>query len=333
MSQREKDIAALATRIAELENQSSNEFVEMGKVLISSGYTGGRIPEVAAALEKSSALNAKVSQRRGEIRQIVDRLDQLKMIGETLRANERKVKTSQSEIEGSHKEIGKVAFEAYKTKCQDKDRYRETFEEVLRIEEEIDKKQKEIEAVETEGKTKGFFSRVKDKANIYLIKAAIVKTEMGRSSALSAVGAKVLGADFASVVADDSLGRTLEAPLGLKKTIAELTASSESLRTQQATTQSDLVRIVGSDQNPQGKVKEWEREVSAAEQEVASMFRSLGEQCHTHGLHSEIDSNDLKTHAKTVDQLGSEIAASRGQIESLRAAIELDRSVAECDGL
>jgi chromosome segregation ATPase len=333
MKAREKEIFAIESQIASLESQIVSEFVEIGKTLISSGYSGGRSAEITAALERSSALSATVNQRKAEMKAVSERMEHLKTIADTLKANERKVKSVQSEIDSLHKEIGTAAFEAFKAKCKNKDKYREVFEDVLRVEEEVSKKQKEIEAVETEGKTKGFFGRVKDRANIYLIKAAIVKTEMGRGSALASVGSNILSSDFPSSVNDENLDKVLAVPLGHKRTIAEVTTSSESLRAQQATLQAEVSRLVGSDQNPVSKLKEWEKEVAAAEHEIASMFRSVGEQCYFQRLFDEIGSQELNTHASTIQRLQGDIASRRNQIDSIKAAIELDHAVAECEQL
>lgn len=333
MESREKEIAAIESQIAALESQISSQFVEIGKTLISSGYPGGRNAEMAVMLERSATLTATANQRRAAAKAVSERQEQLKTIADALKANERKIRLEQAEIDSLLKELGSTAFEAFKSKCETKDKYREVFEDILKIEEEVARKQKEIETVEAEGKTRGFFSRLKDRTNIYLIKAAIVKTEMGRGSALRSVGLKVLNSDFATSVNDENFTKVLTVALGHKKTIADLTISSESLRAQQATLQAEVLQMVGCDQNPAAKIKEWEKEAAAAEQELASMFRSVGERCFTQGLCDELDSQDLKSRVSTVLRLQEEIRIKRNQIDSIRAASELDQAVAECEQL
>ncbi|MBI3271803.1 MAG: hypothetical protein HYZ53_22620 [Planctomycetes bacterium] len=331
MDAREKEIHFLEAEILEAEKKGSAQLADIGRTVIALAPSAVTSDDLARNLEKARAIEARSTKAKEDVDRIRNRVDRLAQIRTALQENDKKIADAHREVEARHGEVGTAAYEAYKTRCTDKERFRDLFAEILAIDDKKQKLEEEITGLRAGGASQGFFTDIANKAKVEAKKIEQKMKDLGRKPALTACGRRVLDSEFGGAVQDGTLTDLLAAVNNHRKLAVALQEESTALRAEQKKLEEDL-RGLGAAEGHEKRVRDLETDAQAAQVELAALAAAVGQVVYEQKLHEALQSEHVASLAQAIQGLRKDIEERRQKIERLRAQIELDRVGTEMDG-
>jgi hypothetical protein len=322
MDARKKDIDHLEAEIRRLEHQITSESVEAGRRIATLDRSGLRQEELLKYLNSVDTLRRSMEEFRASIDRIRAFTRQIEVSRQVIEENGRRRDQLLRERQSKFVELGAGCFVIYR-KLPDPEPYRSYFEDVLKLDSEIEHRHQELRALEAEEKDRGFFDRLKLKARKVMLRGDISRLDREKTAAYDQAGSKIADTDFSRAL-EGPLRQLFEA-LQERKRSADLLGSESDRKLQEIENcRRELLRLEVDGQRPDDKVREIEKRIEGLTKELEVMFCWTGQLYLERDLRAEITDSNLAAKFEIVAGLRESIRKKRVQIDRLKAETEID---------
>lgn len=325
MDARKKEIEHLDSEISRLEQQITAECVEIGRRLASLPLPGARSPELLKYLNSVATLRASVQGFRGDIDRIHTLTRQIEARGQEIDHNNRRRSELLHERQGRFVELGVGGFQVFKTLPEhEREPYRPTFEELLRLDLESERRHEELRALEADEQARGgLFDKLKRNWHKLQLRGDISHLDKAKNAAYEQAGARIADSDFIRFLEGGPLRQLFEFAQERKRT-AELLAQENDLKVEEIEAYRQELKRFGTDGQTDGKIKELERRIEGIQKELDVMHCWTGQLYFERDLRAEVGDATLAAKFELVAGLGESIRKKRQQIHRLKAELEIE---------
>jgi archaellum component FlaC len=238
-------------------------------------WPSGLRPDLSRELETARKVISRIENSREKAEKLKEIVKEGGLIGEKLKENRRSYRAACDEIARRRREIGKLAYRAFLTRCANRDKFRPMFQDVLDLDDQIEDIQDEKDRINSEGRGKGFFGMVKAAGKSALKEASLIRKDRQRAAALSGVGEKVIESAFDEEVFDDELSGVLRQIRAKRRSLDELNESADVLHKEQSLI-SDEMNALGARDSAERAVERLDRRVKADLEEMERILAVAG---------------------------------------------------------
>ena len=318
MDARKKEIERLDAELRRLEHQITADCVDIGRRAAAAAPSAVNTEELAKYLNSAVTLQNSITGFHDDIdriRSLVQSLAALqKECDEAVRRRDQILRERQSRF----MELGAGAFALFR-KLPDGAAYRPLFEELSRLDQEVDERNKELQKLQDQEQSRGFFDKIKLKARKVMVRGEISRLDRAKGAAYEHAGAKIADSDFARH-ADGAL-RDLFGSIRDRKAAADGILDENAGRQAEMESQRlELQRLEAVDRSEE-RIRDLERRIESLGKELEVIH------CWTGQLFLERD--DLR-HEIRDETLSTKIDSVLGQREVIRQKRQaIDRLKAE----
>jgi hypothetical protein len=218
-------------------------------------------------------------------------------------------------------ELGAGAFSLYR-KLPDAAAYRPLFDDLLKLDREVDERNAELKLLQDQESSKGFFDKIKLKARKVMVRGDINRLDRTKTAAYEQAGAKVAESDF-SRHAEGSLRELFESIRDRKKAADEIDAQNEKRGAEIEAFRQELQQMEAADRVSE-RVRDLERRIEGLNKEIEVIHCWTGQLFLDRDLRSEFKDPELSSKVDAVIGLRTAIHQKRQAIDRLKAEGELE---------
>lgn len=324
MDARKKEIEHLDAEISRLEHQITAECIEIGRRLASLPLPQAQNPELLKYLNSVGGLRQSVQAHRGEIDRIRDLTRQIQARGQEIDDNSRRRAALMEERTHRFVELGVGSFQVYKKLTEtEREPYRATFEELMRLDSEIERRHDELKALEADEQGKGLFDKLRRNWHKLQLRGDISTLDKTKTSAYEHAGARIADTDFSRFLEGGALQQIFDFTQERKRA-AESLSQENDLKVEEIESYRQELKRLGTDGDLEGKVREIERRLEGIQKELDVMYCWTGQVYFEHDLRAEAGDSTLVAKYEIVGGLRESIHKKRQQIHRLKAELELE---------
>ena len=324
MDARKKEIEHLDSEIRRLEQQITQECVEMGRRVAAADGRAVRHEELLKYLASVATLRRSVESFRTDIEKIRATVRQIDARAQEIEQDSRRRDQLLRERRERFMELGAGSYALFR-RLPDREPWKPLFEEVLKLDDEAERRQADLRALEAEEQGKGFFEKLRLKARKVGLRGEISRLDREKAAAYESAGEKASGTEFGRL-AEGALRQLFDALEERRKAAETLSRENDRRVEEIEACRADLKRIEGDGQ-PEEKVREIERRIEGLQKELDVMHCWIGQLFLERDLRREIDDPNLAAKYEIVAGLRESIRKKRHQIDRLRAEIEIEEIV------
>lgn len=321
MDARRKEIDRLQKEIQDLEEQLKSECVDIGARLqridirnLHDQILQKYLRNMEALVKTREDLNAQIDRIHRLTRRIQQKRREIEEGKERLSALEEEQNRIASDV-------GAGAYRLYRT-MPDGIRYRRHFEEILKVEAQIEQLRRELSQVEEEDKKRGFFGRLVSRGRTMGIRSAIAKQEKIKAEKYASAGRSLAESDFVKHT-EGELKYQLELITQRRREMDEIQARMARLEEEAETLRADLRSLAGGEDGT-AKIREIETRIASTNKELNMVQLWAGKALVEQGTHASITDPMVKGKATLVESLKQVIDDKRRRSDRLRAEMELE---------
>lgn len=321
MDARKREIEHLDGEIARLEQQVTSECVGIGRHLARLDASRVRSEELQKYFRSAEALRRSIDGFRADIESVRVLHRRVETLDLEIGENSRRRGEIERERKSRFMEIGAASFTLFRT-LPDREPYRPLFEEVLRLDHEIDQLQGEHRDLAARREGKGILEWVRLKGRSVLLGGDINRLEKAKTAAYEAAGARLVEGDFARHT-EGPLRALFDAAAERRRSAEALAAENDRKVEEIERARQDLKRR-GADQEAEAAVRELDARIAALEKESDVVYCWMGQHYVEHDLAAGIADDALAGRREGVRRLRESIARKRTQIHKLKAEMEIE---------
>lgn len=321
MDARRKEIEHLDTEFRRLEHQITAECVEIGRRAAAVAPAAVRTEELAKYLNSAATLRRSIDAFRADIERIRALAREIDTL--TQEAHESGVRRDQLLRERASRfmELGAGAFGLFR-KLPDGAEYRPVFEDLLKLDKELEERTAELNELQVQEQSKGFFDKIKLKAKKVMVRGEMNRLDRSKTGAYEQVGAKIADTDFARH-AEGAL-RELFDSLRDRKQAADALALENERRVHQADAHRQELQRLEAKDRPDERVRDLERRIEGLLKELEVIYCWTGQLFLERDLRDELKDDTLAAKYEIVSGLRESIQKKRRQIDRLKAEAEIE---------
>jgi hypothetical protein len=218
-------------------------------------------------------------------------------------------------------ELGAGAFAIFQ-KMSNGVEYRSMFEEILKLDQEVEERHAELRTLQEQEQSKGFFDKIKLKARKVMVRGEMSRLDRAKTGAYEHAGAKIAETDFGRH-AEGAL-RDLFVSLQERKNAADALAAENDRRGQQiAAHREELKRLEAADR-PDERIRDLERRTEGLHKELEVIYCWTGQLFLERDLRGEIRDDTLSAKYEIVSGLRATVQKRKQQIDRLKAESEIE---------
>jgi predicted nucleic acid-binding Zn-ribbon protein len=323
MDPRQREINSLEREVRELEDQLQGECVDIGTRLqglppesLARESLVKYVRNMEALVRSQEELNAQIERIHRLVRDIAQRRGEI----DSLKTGHAALVLEYDKIAF---DVGAAAYSRFKS-LPDPAPYRAHFEEILKVDEEIDRLEKELKAVEEEDKTRGFFGRLVSRGRSIGVRSSINKQGKIKLEKFASAGKSVAASDFASRADLPPELRALFDQIAQRRRAADQAREEIARREEEVERLRSELRVLGAAEDADGQVRSIEQRVADTNKELALVRLWAGQAFVQDDAHDRIADPMLKGKATLAMSLHGVIADKRRRIAQLKARIELE---------
>jgi hypothetical protein len=321
MDARKKEIERLDAELRRLEHQITADCVDIGRRAAAAAPSAVNTEELAKYLNSAVTLQNSITGFHGDI-------DRIRSLGQSLTALQKECDEALRrrdqilrERQSRFMELGAGAFALFR-KLPDGAAYRPLFEEVSRLDQDVDERQKELQKLQEQEQSKGFFDKIKLKARKVMVRGEINRLDRAKTSAYEHAGAKIADSDFGRY-ADGAL-RDLFASIRDRKAAADSIIEENTKRQAEMESQRlELQRLEAVDRSEE-RIRDLERRIESLGKELEVIHCWTGQLFLERDLRHEIKDETLSTKIDSVLAQREVIRQKRQAIDRLKAEGEIE---------
>jgi hypothetical protein len=218
-------------------------------------------------------------------------------------------------------ELGAGAFSTFR-KISDGAAYRPVFEELLKLDKELEERHAELNDLQSQEQSKGFFDKIKLKARKVMVRGEMNRLDRAKTGAYEQAGAKIADTDF---------GRHAEGPLRElfdslreRKQAADAFAADNERRLQQIENSGHELHRLEAKDRPEERIRDLERRIEGLMKELEVIYCWTGQLFLERDLRGELQDDALSAKYEIVAGLRESIQKKRQQIDRLKAETEIE---------
>jgi len=321
MDPRKKEIERLEADLRRLEHQVTADCVDIGRRAAAAAPSAVNTEELAKYLNSAVTLQNSITGLHTDIdriRALVQGLTDLqKECDDAVRRREQILRERQSRFA----ELGAGAFALFR-KLPDGAVYRPLFDELSRLDKEADERAKELQQLQEQEQSRGFFDKIKLKARKVMVRGEISRLDRAKGSAYELAGAKIADTDFARH-AEGSL-RDLFASIRDRKTAADLVLDENAARQAEIESHRQELQRLEAVDRPEERIRDLERRIESLGKELEVIHCWTGQLFLERDLRHEIHDEALAAKVETVQAQRDAIRQKRHAIDRLKAESEVE---------
>jgi hypothetical protein len=321
MDTRRKEIEHLDGEIRRLEHQITAECVEIGRRISSTDHSSVRNEELRKYLNSVETLRRSSEAARSDIDRIRTLSRQIDARAHEIDDHSRRREALQRERHSRFVELGAGTYTVFKT-LPERDPWRGTFEEVLKLDLEIDRRHEELKALEIEEQGKGFFKSLPLKPRKLMLRGDISRLDREKTVAYEQAGAKIAESEFIRFT-DGPLRQLFESVKERQRAIETLASESDRKVDEIERCRSELKRLE-ADERSEDKIRDIEKRIEGMQKELDVMHCWTGQLYLERDLRSEVQDANLAAKYEIVSGLRESIRKKRQQIDRLKAEMEIE---------
>ena len=323
MDSRRKEIEALDADYRRLEHQITAECVEIGRRSAAIAPATVRTEELAKYLNSAATLRRSIDDFRADIERIRALVQEISALSQALHESVVRREQILRERQSRFMELGAGAFAVFR-KMADGLEYRPMFEELVKLDREVEERTSELKVLQ-EQESKGFFDKIKVKAKKVMVRGEMNRLDRAKTGAYEHAGAKIAETDFARHV--EGALRDLFASLQERKNAADaLGAENERRQRQIGTCREELKRLEAADR-PDDRIRDLERRTEGLHKELEVIYCWTGQLFLERDLRNEIKDDTLAAKYEIVSGLRESVHKKKRQIDRLKAEAEIEEIV------
>lgn len=323
MDPRKKEIESNEGEIGRLEQQITTECILIGKRIVELDHHAVRNPELQKYLNNIDSLRKSIDAYNQDIVRIRGMVQRLTELNQQTADNQKRRKEVLKDREGRFVELASGSYTVFKS-LQDRTKYRTYFEELLKLDADMERLQQELKDLEAQEKDKGFFEKLfKYKSRKFAIRSDMNKSEKEKLRALGDAGRRLADSDFETLTVGD-LKSIYSMDSDRKKEL-------DKLGQEDAQTKADVERILGdlrklgiTDNDHAEKIKETERRIADIQRELDVMHCWTGQLFLERDLRSELPDTTLGAKFDIVGGVRESIRKKHTNIYRLKAELEIE---------
>jgi len=321
MDARKKEIERLDADLRRLEHQITADCVDIGRRAAAAAPTAVNTEELAKYLNSAVTLQNSISGFHGDI-------DRIRSLVQSLAALQKECDDAVGrrdqilrERQTRFLELGAGAFALFR-KVPDGAAYRPLFEELVKIDQEVDERHQELQRLQEEEQSKGFFDKIKLKAKKVMVRGEISRLDRAKAVAYENAGAKIADTDF-SRHADGPL-RELFGSIRDRKAAADAIILENARRQAEMESQRlELQRLEAVDRAEE-RVRDLERRIESLGKELEVIHCWTGQLFLDRDIRHEIQDEVLSSKIDSVLAQREAIRQKRQAIDRLKAEGEME---------
>ncbi|MBI2931584.1 MAG: hypothetical protein HYY16_08015 [Planctomycetes bacterium] len=321
MDPRKRETEQLEAEIARAEQQIANECISVGKQISELDHTETRSAELNKYLHSVRTLRKSEDDFRNDISRIRDTVRKIQELETSIAENDRRSRQIAKEREAKYVELGAGAYTVFKN-ISDRDRYRPFFEEILKLDLEIERFEGDLKALEQEKKDKGILDKIRYKGREFVVRGSISKIEKQKMKAFADAGAKVADSEFGQRTAGE-LRLLFDFAAERKRAMDDLLQEAKRLR-EEIEGHKGTLKQYGIDGKPDGRCDELEKRIGDVRRELEVMYSWMGQLFIDKDLRNELAHSQLSAKYEIISAMRQNIARKRGQISRLKAELEIE---------
>lgn len=320
---RRRAIEELRQRIRQLEAESGSLLRQLGEHL---SYQPPESFE-ATPLGGTHARVNELRERLPESRQQVKRILQSAARSEELEKGIRSVRVQLAglEEEGERicEEIGRCAFEAYRSTRPHEAEYERIFGPLLEQEQELAALEAEMEKAQSGSKSGNFFRIFKESGRSLYVKGLMSLKKKTVARNYREAGHRFCESELVKGITDPELKATLAPYTKNRQKVDALGSEMDTLRSRQEALWKELKEL-GAERAHQRRVREIENRIERIEEELEDAFGSMGRAYRAKPIKSFAEDPEVKKLLREVSRVEKSAEQHRRQIARIEAAIQLD---------
>jgi DNA repair exonuclease SbcCD ATPase subunit len=321
MDPRKKEIEHLEADLRRLDHQITADCVDLGRRAAAAAPSAVNTEELAKYLNSAVTLQNSISDFRADIDRIhalVRDIDALSRdIDDATRRRDQILKERQHRF----MELGAGAFALYR-KLPDGAAYRPLFEDLLKLEKEVDDRNAELKQLQEEEQSRGFFDKMKGKARKVMVRGEINRLDRSKTAAYEQLGAKVSTTDFVRH-SEGSLRELFESLRDRMKAAEDIDLENERRNAQIDAYRQELQQLEAADRAEE-RVRDLERRIEGLQKEIEVIHCWTGQLLLDRDLRGEFKDPELAAKVDSVLGLRTAIQQKRQAIDRLKAEGELE---------
>lgn len=321
MEPRKKELELLRSELDRLDQNITDECVEIGRRLGETERIPDGLPELGKYLGNIRGLRRTIDSYREDIARIetlARRQEELqKEIGEL----ERRTHRLTEEREARFEEIGAASYQKFR-QLPDSIPYRDLFAPLLEKDAEVSRIEEELRQLEASEKEAGFFARLRHKPHKVSLRSSIAKVERAKVKTFFDVGRRVADSTFLEQVREDI--RPVIEFVEERRRLVEAARAQVAERTQELNKISRERKDLGVGDNPKERVRELEGKIEEVNRELKVMYCWSGQYFVEHDLRSAFPDDGLTSKYTLIAGLKRTIEEKRRRMDVLRAEMEID---------
>jgi len=321
MDARKKEIERLDAELRRMEHQITADCVDIGRRAAAAAPSAVNTEELAKYLNSAVTLQNSISGFHGDIDRIRGLVLSLASLQKECDEAGRRRDQILRERQTRFMELGAGAFALFR-KLPDGAAYRPLFEELLKIDKEVDERNKELQTLQDQEQSKGFFDKIKLKAKKVIVRGEINRLDRAKAAAYEHAGARIAETDFARH-ADGGL-RELFASIRDRKSAADLIIDDNAKRQAEMENQRlELQRLEAVDRAEE-RVRDLERRIESLAKELEVIHCWTGQLFLERDIRHEIKDEALSAKIDSVLSQREAIRQKRQAIDRLKAEGEME---------
>jgi len=324
MDARRKEIDLLDADFRRLEHQITAECVEIGRRSAAIAPATVRTEELAKYLNSAATLRRSIDAFRADIDRIRTLVREVETLTQEMEETGRRRDQLLRERLGRFMELGAGAFGTFR-KISDGAAYRPVFEDLLKLDKELEERHAELNDLQAQEQSKGFFDKIRLKAKKVMVRGEMNRLDRAKTGAYEQAGAKIADTDF---------GRHTEGPLRElfdslreRKQAADALAADNERRLQQIETSGQELHRLEAKDRPEERIRDLERRIEGLMKELEVIYCWTGQLFLERDLRGELQDDALSAKYEIVAGLRESIQKKRQQIDRLKAESEIEEIV------
>jgi hypothetical protein len=321
MDARRKEIEHLDADFRRLEHQITAECVEIGRRAAAVAPAAVHTEELAKYLNSAATLRRSIDAFRADIERVRALAREIETLSQEV--HETGVRRDQilRERQSRFMELGAGAFALYR-KLSDGAAYRPMFEELLKLDKEVEERTAELNELQTQEQSRGFFDKIKVKAKKVMVRGDMNRLDRAKTGAYEHAGSKIADTDFGRH-AEGAL-RELFDSIRDRKQAADALAQENERRLQQIDTHRQELMRLEAKERPDERVRDLERRIEGLLKELEVIYCWTGQLFLERDLRDELKDDTLSAKYEIVSGLRESIHKKRQQIDRLKAEAEIE---------
>ena len=321
MDARRKEIEHLDADFRRLEHQITAECVEIGRRSAAIAPATVRTEELAKYLNSAATLRRSIDSFKTDIDRIRALVREVETLTQEMEETGRRRDQLLRERQARFMELGAGAFGTFR-KLSDGASYRPMFEELLKLDKELEERHSELNELQAQEQSKGFFDKIKLKAKKVMVRGEMNRLDRAKTGAYEQAGSKIADTDF---------GRHAEGPLRElfdslreRKQAADALASDNERRLVQIETHGQELHRLEAKDRPEERIRDLERRIEGLMKELEVIYCWTGQLFLERDLRGELQDDALSAKYEIVAGLRESIQKKRQQIDRLKAETEIE---------